>query len=147
MYFELVKGKVTQVSEKAPTYKVDWTYDTKTGTGWTSTRDIKSYEETIRIAEEISALTEKFHLPVDRGDCVYPRYDVILPPAIGDKVSCSFNGDTTPCGEIVKITPKWRITTSDGVKFNRVKNTGSWKVIGGYQSMVNGHHYERNPHF
>lgn len=147
MYLELKNGKVLQISEKAPTYQVEWTYDTVKGTGWTSTRDIKTLEETIRIAEEVSHLTKKFYMPIDRGDGVYPRYDVIDPPAIGDKVSRCFNGDSYPCGEIVKITPSWRITTSTGVKFSRVKQTGSWKVINGYQSMISGHHDERNPHF
>lgn len=112
-----------------------------------SRHDFTSYEEVLELAEQISKLTGEVWLGTDATESTYPRYDVQRAPKIGDKVSKTFNGDSYPEGEIVKITPTWRITTSTGKKFSRRKNTGSWKPIGGYGSMISGHHNDRNPHF
>lgn len=109
--------------------------------------NFNSYEEVEKLAEQVSVLTGKKWLGTDATESTSPRYDVQEAPAIGDLVSRSFNGDSHPEGEIVKISPTWRITTSTGVKFSRRKNTGSWKPIGGYGGMISGHHNDRNPHF
>ena len=37
------------------------------------------------------------------------------------------------------------VETSEGKVFNRSKNTGRWFQHG--WALVNGHHYEQNPHF
>lgn len=86
-------------------------------------------------------------IATDAGEHVSPRYDVIELPKVGDKVSYAFNGDYYPCGEITSISKSLRIiTTSDGRKFYRKRQTGSW-VSDRTWSLVNGHHNRRNPEF
>ena len=99
------------------------------------------------IAEVLSLLSGKKFLATDAGESVSPRYDVIEAPAVGDKVSYGFNGDYYPDGEIVKISPKWMITTSTGSTYRRRGNRGQWLKPGGTWGMVAGHRDERNPHF
>lgn len=109
--------------------------------------DWESHEEVLKLAEELTKLTGKLYIGTDATASTSPRFDVREAPIVGDKVSRSFNGDTYPCGEIVKITPTWQITTSDGTKFRRYKETGGWRQAGRSFWMVGGHLEERNPHF
>lgn len=115
--------------------------------GWQTRHAWESFERVQQIASELTALTGNTYLPVDNGSFTWPRYDVVEAPKVGDKVSYAFNGDYYPDGEIVKITNGWRITTSTGNKYNRRKNSGNWRMIGGTWSLVQGHINERNPHF
>jgi len=99
------------------------------------------------IAIQAESATGKEYLPVDNGEWVSPRYDVIEAPCVGDKVSCGFNGDYYPEGEIVKISKNFKIiTTSAGKKFYRKGLTGHW-VHSKMWALVAGHHEEKNPHF
>lgn len=76
-----------------------------------------------------------------------PRHDIIRVPRVGDEVSYSFNGDSTPDGVIVRVTEKFKVVTSTGNEYRRKKNTGSWVRTGGTWSLIYGHVTERNPHF
>jgi hypothetical protein len=95
----------------------------------------------------LTAMTGRTYLGVDEGAHTYPRFRVIEAPAVGDEVSKSFNGDSYPCGKIVKITPTWQVTTDQGVKFRRYKETGGWRQVGGSFWMIAGANNDRNPHF
>ena len=100
-----------------------------------------------KYAKQISELTGKPYTAIDSGPGVSPRYDVGSIPQIGDKVSYSFNGDSYPDGVIVAITDKLQVTTSEGHKYRRRGLTGTWLRTGGTWSLIQGHHYEQNPHF
>lgn len=109
--------------------------------------DWKEFTQAENVANSLTTTSGKLYIAVDRGECVAPRYDVIEAPALGDAVSYTFNGDTTPCGFISKISKSLRrIETTEGRVFYRQGTTGTWKN-GRTWSMVNGHHTERNPHF
>lgn len=140
MYFKVVSGKIVEVATKFTATQDD-------DRAWKSRHDIANFQDAERIAAEITQLTGRMHLGTDAGDGVWPRFDVIEAPQVGDKVSYSFNGDTYPDGEIVKISNKWQVTTSTGNKYRRRKNSAGWLRTGGTWSMVAGHHYEQNPHF
>lgn len=114
---------------------------------WQNRNDWKSYERVQRIARLLEATTSKKFLATDAGPHVSPRYDIIEPPKVGDKVSYGFNGDYYPDGEIVKITKTYQITTSTGNKYLRRRNTGTWLRTGGTWALVPGHINERNPSF
>lgn len=98
------------------------------------------------------------YLPVDRGNGTWPRYDIVEMPQVGDPVSRAFNGDSYPCGYIVKISNSLRrIETDDGSVFygkqvtgvdGKKRPAGIWKETGGSPFTLNhGHHDRRNPHF
>lgn len=90
---------------------------------------------------------ENRYLATDAGPHVSPRYDVIELPRVGDKVSYAFNGDSYPCGEIVSISKSLKvIVTSEGKKFYRRRQTGSW-INNGTWSLVPGHISKWNPEF
>lgn len=102
--------------------------------------------KTLEAAQKVAA-----HLPgyiaTDAGASVSPRYDVIKLPKVGDKVSKAFNGDSYPCGVIVKISKTLKaITTDGGDVFYRVRQTGSWRTAGTW-SLQAGHVYTQNPSF
>ena len=109
--------------------------------------DWKSHEEVEALAAQVTKLTGSLHVGTDAGRGCYPRYDIIKAPAVGDKVSYSFNGDSYPDGEIVRITNTLNVITSTGSTYRRRKTTGSWRKAGGTWSLVQGHRDERNPHF
>lgn len=110
--------------------------------------DWKSKEEVDRLAMFLTAMTGKSYIGTDAGDSVFPQFDIVEIPSVGDKVSYAFNGDCYPDGEIVSINKKnLKITTSSGQVYKRRKNTGSWTQGQGGWYLVNGHHYEQNPHF
>ena len=135
LYFKLQEGVVTSVhNEYTPENTV-------------SRWDFECYEQAMLIAIQATTTTGKEYLPIDNGENVSPRYDVIKAPAVGDKVSYAFNGDFYPDGEIVKISASGKvITTSSGKKYYRRGLTASWKNSKIW-SLVQGHHEEHNPHF
>lgn len=115
---------------------------------WISNWDVGTFEEAVRLAGEATAVTEEVYLPCDRSSSVSPRYGIIRAPKLGEPVSYSFNGDTTPCGVISKISDSYyRIQTTTGKVFYRRHHTSSWIMQGGTWSMVSGHYRERNPSF
>lgn len=114
---------------------------------WKSRWDWKDFATVERLAKYLTAMSGKMYIPVDAGSSVSPQFDIIEAPRVGDEVSYSFNGDTTPCGTITKITKTWQITTSTGKKFRRRGNAPGFTMEGGTWSLVAGHIEERNPHF
>lgn len=103
--------------------------------------------KTIDAAKEVAAALGEGYIATDAGPNVSPRYDVIKLPQIGDKVSKEFNGDSYPCGTIKSISPSLKlITTDEGTKFFRLRETGCWKN-GGTWSLTPGHVEKQNPSF
>jgi hypothetical protein len=108
-----------------------------------SRNDWKTFDAALEVAEVLG--TE--YIATDAGPHVSPRYDVIKLPQIGDKVSQSFNGDSYPAGTIKSISKSLSlIITTTGLKFYRVRETGSWRNNQTW-SLRSGHHDERNPSF
>lgn len=114
-------------------------------------RNESRWDWTLERAQQIAAMATELHgdtyVATDAGPYCSPRYDVVRVPAVGDMVSYSFNGDTYPDGTIVKVSPSLQVTTSNGTKYFRRRQTGSWVKQGGTWSLVSGHRNERNPHF
>jgi len=136
--------------EKLVTYKTndgDHSYMTIDHEVWKNRVDWNSFAQVTRICRLLEATTGKKYLPVDEGDHVSPRYSIIEPWKVGDKVSYAFNGDYYPDGEIVKITKTYQITTSTGKKYLRRRNTSRWAMVGGTWSLVEGHISKWNPEF
>jgi hypothetical protein len=103
----------------------------------------KSFDEVKAIADALGS----DYIPVDNGECVSPRFEIIKSPKIGDKVSRTINGDYYPCGEIVSISDSKRVvTTSSGHRFYRRGQTGKW-MFSQCWSLVSGHHDRLNPEF
>lgn len=103
--------------------------------------------KTFEAAAEVAAELGPNYIATDAGHGVSPRYDVIELPKVGDKVSYAFNGDYYPCGEIASISKSLKlITTTEGRKFYRVRQTGCWKNAGTW-SLVPGHVSKQNPEF
>lgn len=102
---------------------------------------------TFEAAKEVAALLGDGYIATDAGSHVSPRYDVIKLPKVGDNVSYAFNGDWYPCGVITAISKSLKvISTSEGKKFYRVRETGCWKNAATW-SLISGHHYKQNPSF
>jgi hypothetical protein len=113
---------------------------------WVSRHDLNSLEEAQQLADKVTEYAQKLYIATDAGSCTSPRFDVIEAPQVGDQVSYSFNGDSSPCGHITAISKTLKkISTSNGRTFYRYKQSGSWKMNCWY--MVSGHIEERNPHF
>jgi hypothetical protein len=109
--------------------------------------DFKCFSDAEVMAASATKLTGKLHIATDAGRWSWPQFDVIAAPAVGDKVSQSFNGDSYPRGTITKVSKTLKkVTTDTGHTFYRRGNTGSW-VINGYASMIAGHVSEQNPSF
>ena len=102
-----------------------------------------THEQAVKAAFYLTARHNRLYLPTTNEN----KFGVVQAPALGDKVSYAFNGDSYPCGEIVKISDKLQVTTSTGEKFRRVKETGGWKRTGGTWYMVYGHESKLNPSF
>jgi predicted Zn-dependent protease len=116
-------------------------------TNYESRWDWKSLEDAEKIAAAATEYSGELYIAVDAGEWVSNRYDVILAPKVGDKVSYAFNGDYYPDGEIVSISKSMKkITTSSGKSYYRKRNTGAW-VYSKTWTMVKGHKSELNPHF
>lgn len=109
--------------------------------------DFECFEQALLIAIQAETATGNAYLPIDNGENVSPRYDVIESPRVGDSVSRGFNGDYYPEGEIVKISDSYKvITTSTGKKFYRKGLTGRWR-FGRIWTLVAGQHSRKNPSF
>lgn len=89
------------------------------------------------------------YIATDGGEGLWPRYDVVRIPQVGDKVSVGFNGDAYPRGVIVSVGAGKRmvVTTDEGNKYNRFRKTGTWREAGNGWSLIHGHVNERNPSF
>lgn len=110
-----------------------------------SAHDYQSFEEAESMAKKATKATGIVYIPVDHGPGHKPRFDVIMAPQVGDRVSRGFNGDYYPEGEIVKVSKTYaQIKTSTGTKFYRSKQSAKWK--NGTFVMCRGHRDERNPH-
>lgn len=109
--------------------------------------DWTSMERVQELAAELSKVEGKLFIATDAGPGVSPRYDVIEAPRVGDEISYSFNGDTTPDGKIISISKSLRlIISSTGSRYYRKNQSGCWQKSRMW-SMVHGHIEERNPHF
>jgi hypothetical protein len=152
LYFKINANKqVTEASTLSPKQagRDDWSSASTSadGSGWMTRHDFKSMDHAGEIAKSATEATGKLHLPVDSGSGVWPRFDVIEAPAVGDDVSYAFNGDYYPCGQIKSISASFRlITTTEGQKFYRRRESACWKYNGVW-SMVDGHREELNPSF
>lgn len=150
MFYINVKGglpvEVTEINPGCGGHWVKFPITEETD-GWLHSRDFRTYEEAQSMAAHLTAMTGNTYLPTDEGSGCSPRYRVIEAPKVGDEVSKGFNGDYYPVGKITKITRTWQITTDQGNKFRRYKETGGWRAVGGTWWMVAGVHNERNPHF
>ena len=109
--------------------------------------DLTSYGQAADVAFFLTEQTGRLHIATDAGEWMYPRYDVIEAPKVGDKVSYAFNGDYYPCGEIVSISESLKvIKTSTGKRFYRRKLTGAW-INNGTWCLIPGHVSRLNPEF
>jgi hypothetical protein len=116
---------------------------------WLSTRDIVSIEQAEKIAADLASMGIAQFIVIDHGKWVSHRFDLVIPPQIGDEVSKAFNGDYYPDGKVIHVTKgTFRIVKTDtgGVYYRRGK-TGSWIRKGGTWSLVQGHINRRNPSF
>lgn len=110
--------------------------------------DVSSYDNAVEIAAHLSTLTGKCHLGVDKGEYVWPRFDVIeFDVKPGTLVSMGFNGDYYPEGAVKKVSDDKRIVTlENGKRFFRRKLSAAW-VHDRTWSLVPGVKDERNPSF
>lgn len=119
--------------------------------GWESRHDWKTFEVATHRASELSAALGGTFIAIDNGAGCWPRFDIIQPPAVGDEVSYTFNGDTYPDGKIVSVSAPSKqfrvIKTDTGGVYYRRKLSGRWVKAGGTWSLVQGHHETRNPSF
>jgi hypothetical protein len=133
LYFKVLNGKISEIA-----------FSHQSGPNWVSRHDFDTFEKAVVIAELATSAFGVRYIATDTNGTL-PRFDVIVCPQVGDKVSTGFNGDYTPEGEIVSISKSLKlIKTSTGSKFYRRKSTAQW-IKNGFQSMVSGHIYERNP--
>jgi hypothetical protein len=148
-YIRIERGLPVEICEKGPGCGPHWLKLplTRDSNGWIHSRDFPSYGSAQAISVYLTAMSGRTYLPTDEGPGCSPRYRIIEAPQVGDEVSKGFNGDYYPVGKITRITPTWQVTTDQGNKFRRYKNTSGWRAEGGTWWMVNGVHDERNPHF
>lgn len=139
-YIEMKNGLAVSatLSPSAHTLAIPGLYETR--------NEWKTFERAEQIAKELTAVAGHW-IATDAGAHTYPRYDVSLAPMIGELVSCSFNGDSRPCGIITSVSKTLKkVVTSDGSKFYRRRQSGAW-IKNGTWSMISGHHNQRNPSF
>lgn len=111
------------------------------------TAETRNDWKTLEAAKEVAAALGPDYIATDAGPNVSPRYDVSKLPQVGDKVSQYFNGDSYPAGTVKSISKSLKlVVTTTGLKFYRVRETGTWRQ-GGTWSMIAGHHNDRNPSF
>lgn len=148
LYFKLNSDKtVAEVAANLAKLPTEWASTSDDGSGWMTRHDIESVEHAAEIAESAKKVTGKTYLPIDSGKGVWPRFDVIEAPEVGEPVSYGFNGDYYPCGHIKSISANFRlIVTTAGQKFYRRRQSANW-VHGKIWSLVNGHRSEMNPSF
>lgn len=98
-------------------------------------------------AKQLTADKGELWIPYDLGRWTSPRYGAIRMFQLGEDVSQSFNGDSYPAGQIVKISASLRkIETSTGLVFWRQRESSTWLNRGTW-TLVRGHRNERNPSF
>ena len=148
LHFQVnAEKEIVAVATEYPQGDKQWASNSADGSGWMTRHDIESLEHAGEIAESAQKATGKLYLPVDSGSGVWPRFDVIEAPAVGEAVSYGFNGDYYPCGHIKSISASFRlITTTGGQKFYRRRQSANW-VYAGIWSLVDGHRSELNPSF
>ena len=134
--FKIENGKVAEVAEFDGQCE-PWLYR--------SCQEIQSWTAVERIADQATALGGRRYVATENSNR-WPRFDVVEAPAIGDAVSYSFNGDTTPDGKVTKVSKSLRVVRTDtGSTYYRRGKTGTWLKTGG-RALVRGHRTERNPH-
>lgn len=112
-----------------------------------NSHDLKFYTDAAQAANRLCSATGEDWLACDRGRNVSPRYGVVRAPKIGDEVSYAFNGDSYPCGKVVKVSASFRrVETDSGEIFWRRRESASW-IYNGTWSLVRGHVNKRNPEF
>lgn len=136
-----LKDKLTPAEQQDPSWQGPWDYGYKT-----------SLEHVQGLAADLTALTGTRYVGTDAGDHVSPRFGFVAVPVVGDEVSRSFNGDSYPCGKVVRVSDSLRrvVTRDDAGRefvFNRRKETGSWVQTGGTWSLIPGHVSKWNPEF
>lgn len=136
-----LSNKLTSEQHADPSWQGPWDYGYKT-----------SLEHVQALAADLTKLTGTTYVGTDAGEHVSPRFGVVAVPKVGDEVSRSFNGDTYPCGKIIKVSDSLRrvVTRDESGRefiFNRKKETGAWVQTGGTWSLIPGHVSELNPHF
>lgn len=138
LYFELQSGKAVRATSENP----------KNYSGYTCRIDFKSMSDAESIADDLNDIAgEELFIATDGGQGLYPRWDVVRLPQIGDEVSYAFNGDYYPDGTVTRISESKRvITTSSGKRYYRFRLTGTW-LHSHMWSLVPGHVDRRNPHF
>ena len=148
LHFQVnAEKEVVAVVTEYPQGDKQWASKSADGSGWMTRHDIESVEHAAEIAESAKKVTGKTYLPIDSGKGVWPRFDVIEAPEVGEPVSYGFNGDYYPCGHIKSISANFRlIVTTAGQKFYRRRQSANW-VHSGMWSLVNGHRSELNPSF
>lgn len=107
----------------------------------------KTFADAERAAIEESSRTGQVHLAADRGANVWPRYDVVAVPALGDDVSESFNGDSYPVGKVEQIGKNYKMIKAGGRWFYRVRLTGAWRAAHSPFCLIQGTHHEWNREF
>ena len=115
---------------------------------WTTGR---AAEIAADVAASLTTATGALYIVADSGPNVWPRYDVIRAPAIGDIVSKAFNGDSYPCGTVTAIgkgLKRITATDSDGSRtlFYKQGDRAQW-LNNGTWSLRAGAHYSQNPSF
>ena len=122
---------------------INWSATDLNPADWSDRHDWTTFARAEAAAEHAG----EDYIAVDKGAGVYPRFDVIRKPQVGDQVSYAFNGDSYPDGEIKSISPSLKvIVTTTGHKFYRNKQSGNWKMEGTW-SLIRGHISKQNPHF
>lgn len=66
--------------------------------------DWKTLAAAEEIATVLNAAADIRYIAIDNGEWVSPRYDVIVLPKVGDEVSYAFNGDSYPCGKVIRVS-------------------------------------------
>ncbi len=148
LYFKLNADKtVAEISSVHPQTPAEWASTSVDGSGWLTRHDLQSVADAELLAAAAQKRAGKTYLAVDSGKGVWPRFDVIEAPEVGEPVSYGFNGDYYPCGHIKSISANFRlIVTTAGQKFYRRRQSANW-VHGKIWSLVDGHRSELNPSF
>lgn len=97
-------------------------------------------------AEKTTKETGELYIMTHVPSYVCKKWQVTRAPHVGDFVSYSFNGDSYPDSEIVKVSKSLKVvTTKSGKKYYRFRDSSSWRNNGTWW-LVQGFHEERNPH-
>lgn len=137
-------GSVIQANVVREDVREHYRNQGRTAKHWETRNDWRTFEA----AKEVAAALGPDYIATDAGQWVSPRYDITDVPKVGAKVSYEFNGDSYPCGEIASVSkfPHRLITTTEGQKFYRVRETGCWRYNKTW-SLRPGHVSKQNPEF